>query len=410
MKKVLIVTSSPFNNTKLGKMCSQLMCYLRSKGMMVAVAAWDHDTSWYVEDEEGVCWYEYQSQKVGPVYTVFNVGEGAATKLYDVIKKLQIDTVLSIGDFSEVEYIYAVKSLEKDNIEWINILNNGSVPINDNRSELIDSIDYHILLNEDSRRELIRMGIPDKKYSYLKYGSKFTNEGPKPESDKFGIACVAKNSNQSNLGAFIRAVQFFSSYYSVKQEDNFKVYLHTDLYDNGDYDIEYLLERYGVKDIVELPEEFIGVNDGISDQDLKDKLINYDLIIDCSCQSATGISVLDGMALGLIPVVSLVGALKEIASNINLTSEPSALGLPFIVNGNSFIAADEKEFYIISDVQLSLSMYNFYSSWKKNGLKNLSLAAQNTSKEYNLQSFLENTHKIIKDFKLNTNNLVVETF
>jgi len=410
MKKVLIVTSSPFNNTKLGKMCSQLMCYLRSKGMMVAVAAWDHDTSWYVEDDEGVCWYEYQDQKVGPVYTVFNVGEGASTKLYDVIKKLEIDTILSIGDFNELEYIYAVKSLEKDNIEWINILNNGSYPINDNRSEVINSIDYHILLNEFSKKEFRRMGISEEKYVYLRYGSKFVNASPKPKGDKFGIACVAKNCNQSNLGAFIKAVQFFSNYYSVKQENNFKVYLHTDLYDNGDYDIEYLLERYGVKDVIELPEDFIGINDGVSDQDLKDKLINYDLIVDCSCQSATGISVLDGMALGLVPVVSAAGILREIGMEAKRAGGNSASELPFVVGGNSFIASDEKEFYIVSDVHLSLAMYDFYNFWKQNGLENLSQAAQDTSKEYDLQGFLENTHKIIKDFQLKTNKLVVETF
>ena len=206
MKKVLIVTSSPFNNTKLGKMCSQLMCYFRSKGLMVAAAAWDHDTSWYTEDEEGVCWYEFQNQKVGPVYTVFNKGEGASTKLYEVIKKLEIDTVLSIGDFDEIEYIYAVKSLEKKNIEWINILNNGSVPINDNREELFNSIDYHIILNKETEKEFKRLEIDEDKYSLQRWGSIFSNQPSKPKSDKFGVVCVAKNCNQSNLGCFIKAV------------------------------------------------------------------------------------------------------------------------------------------------------------------------------------------------------------
>jgi len=407
MKKVLIVTSSPFNNTKLGKMCSQLMCYLRSKGMMVAVAAWDHDTSWYVEDEEGVCWYEYQNQKVGPVYTVFNVGEGAATKLYDVIKKLQIDTVLSIGDFSEVEYIYAVKSLEKDNIEWINILNNGSIPVNDNRSELIDSIDYHILLNEETEKEFKRLEIGKDKYSLQKWGSVFSGESAKKPTDKFGVACVAKNCNQSNLGCFITTVQLLKNCLPQEKFNNMKFYLHTNLYDGGDYDIEYLLERYDVKDCIELPEDFIGMNDGISDSSLKEKLQNYDVIVDCSCQSATGISVLDGMALGLIPVVSKVGALAEIGRKFNrISTAPLNHG----ISGVNFIAADEKQFFIAKDVDIMGTINELSRLHGTDQLSGLSSEAQKLSNSYNLETFLENTHKIIKDFKLNTNNLVVETF
>lgn len=405
MKKVLIVTSSPFNNTKLGRMCSQLMCYLRSKGMMVAVAAWDHDTSWYVEDEEGVCWYEYKNQKVGPVYTVFNVGEGASTKLYEVIKKLHIDTVVSIGDFNDIEHIYAVKSLEKDNIEWINILNNGSIPINDNRKEIISSIDYHILLNRDSVKEFERLGVSTEKYSHIRYGSIFKNEPSKEMSDHFGIVCVAKNCNQSNLGCFIKAIS------KIKSEDkNIKIYLHTDLYDNGDYDIEYLIDRYGVKDIIELPEEFIGINDGISNEEFKKKIKNYDLIVDCSCQSTTGISVLDGMALGLIPLVSNVGILKEIHEKMYDYEHSTYNNLPYMINGTDFIASDEKEFYICDHEKLAISIYYFYLRWKEGSLNKESKTAQLISQEYDLQKFLENTFKIIKDFQLNNDNLVVETF
>ena len=410
MKKVLIVTSSPFNNTKLGKMCSQLMCYLRSKGLMVAVAAWDHDTSWYVEDEEGVCWYKYQDQRVGPVYTVFNVGEGAATKLYEVVKALEIDTILSVGDFSEVEYVYAIKSLEKKNIEWINILNNGASPINDSRKEIIDSIDYHILLNDESVREFKRIGVPEEKYTRQKYGSRFINQPIRDKTDTFGIACVAKNSNQSNLGCFIKAIGELKEFYGINSE-KVNIYLHTDLYDGGDYDIEYLIKRYGVQDIIELPEEFIGANDGLSDDKFKNKLINYDLIVDCSCQSATAISVLDGMALGLIPLVSHVGALKEIVMEmLEYNRSKNSRDLPHAINGNDFVAADEKEFYICDHMDLAIKMWSYYLEWKENGLENMYQESQDASMRYDLQVFLENTFKIIKDFQLNSDKLVVETF
>ena len=407
MKKVLIVTSSPFNNTKLGKMCSQLMCYFRSKGLMVAAAAWDHDTSWYAEDEEGVCWYEFQNQKVGPVYTVFNKGEGASTKLYEVIKKLEIDTVLSIGDFDEIEYIYAVKSLEKKNIEWINILNNGSVPINDNREELFNSIDYHIILNKETEKEFKRLEIDEDKYTLQRWGSIFSNQPSKPKSDKFGVVCVAKNCNQSNLGCFIKAVHGLKHCMSKDKMDNMKFYLHTDLYDNGDYDVELLLKRYKVDDIIELPEEFIGVNDGISSSKFAEKLKKYDVIVDCSCQSATGISVLDGMALGLVPVVSRVGILKELAKE--LRGDPG-VNIDCDIKGTPFIASDEKEFFIANATDLLDTLSQAYELWLKNGLSSISLKAQKISDSYNLETFLENTYKIIKDFQLDTNKLVVETF
>lgn len=407
MKKVLIVTSSPFNNTKLGKMCSQLMCYLKSKGIPVAVAAWDHDTSWYVEDDEGVCWYKYNEQKVGPVYTVFNKGEGAPTQLYDVIKKLQIDTVLSIGDFSDVEHIYAIKTLEKDNIEWINILNNGSYPINRTRMELINSIDFHILLNKLTVDEFKQLKIPKSKYSYEKWGSIFNGEGIKPATDKFGVVCVAKNCNQSNLGCFIKAVSLLK--HCIKEEDlkDIRFYLHTNLYDDGDYDIEYLLDRYDLKDIIELPEDFIGVNDGIPNVQFKEKLKKYDVIVDCSCQSATAISVLDGMALGLVPLVSEVGALAEIGRKFN-SGFPHRID--HRISGVKFLAADEKEFYIAEDMDLFSTIHDLYQLWQNKQFSGPSLRAQNFSKNYDLDVFLENTYKIIKEFTINNDKLVVETF
>jgi hypothetical protein len=141
MKRVLIVTSSPFNNTKLGRMCSQLVSYFKENNALSIVAAWDHDTSWYLEDENGICWYEKDGEKVCPVYPIFNVGEGSSNQLYSLIKKFDIQTIVSIGDFYEIQFIYAIKALEKEKIEWINILNNGSVPINYNKKEIIDSIE-----------------------------------------------------------------------------------------------------------------------------------------------------------------------------------------------------------------------------------------------------------------------------
>lgn len=381
------------------------MCHLRSNDVMVAVAAWDHDTSWYAEDEEGVCWYEKEDHKIGPVYPVFNVGEGAATKLYDVVKKLQIDTILSIGDFNEVEYIYAVKSLEKKNLEWINILNNGSVPINENKKELIDSIDYHILLNEATEEEFNRLNVPESKYSLQRWGSVFSNEPPKTKNEKFGIACIAKNNNQSNLGCFIKAIAILNTTIDMKSDIN--VYLHTDLYDNGDYDIEGLIEREGVSEIIDLPDEFIGINDGLSDSDFKNKINNYNLIVDCSCQSSTGISVLDGMALGLIPLVSRVGILKQIDKELSKISTDIN---QFSINGLDFVASDEKEFFIASDAELAINMKKMYRHWNESSTSRLSSCAQKISASYNMFSFLENTCKIIKDFKLNNSNLVVETF
>ena len=407
MKKVLIITSSPFNNTKLGRMCSQLMYYFRAKGIPVACAAWDHDTSWYVEDEEGVCWYEKEGNKIGPVYPVFNVGEGAANQLYDVIKKLQIDTVLSIGDFCNIEHIYAIKALEKEKIEWINILNNGSYPINENRIELINSIDYHILLNKCSDDEFKRIGVDEDKYSLQRWGSVFSGEPPKKKGDKFGIACVATNSNQSNLGCFITAVQNIKNNLSPEKFEKLKFYLHTNLYDGGDYDIEYLLDRHGVRDCIELPEDFIGVNEGISGKKFKDKLSQYDVVIDCSCQSATGISVLDCMALGLVPIVSEIGALAEIGREMN---KKTPVYCDHRISGLKFIAADEKFFYVTDDIDIMDSISDIYRLWASGSLLKASIAAQKISSSYDLGSFLENTYKIIKEYKANSDKLVVETF
>lgn len=411
MKKVLIVTSSPFNNTKLGQMCSQIMYYLKSNNVLVAVAAWDHDTSWYVTDEEGVCWYEKDKEKIGPVYPVFNKGEGSSKQLFDVIKSLKIDIVLSIGDFIDIEHIYSIKTLEKDNLIWINILNNGSSPINENKEEIINSIDYHILFNDMSVKEFEKMNVPQEKYTRILYGSKYIDLSNKENKDYFGIACVAKNCNQSNLGCFIKSISVFMKLIKEeKSEDKIKVYLHTNLYDNGDYDIEYLIKRYGLEGTIELPEDFIGINDGISDEKFKEKLKKYDLIIDCSCQSAIGISVLDGMSLGLVPLVSNVGILKEISSKMKSSSGKFSKILPFNISGNEFIASDEKEFYICSHLDLAASIYEYYKTWENNNLIELFEISKNVSKNYDLQNFLQNTYKIIKDFKVDSNKLVVETF
>lgn len=329
--KVLTFGASPYINTNLGRINRSILMNLKEAGCKVASAVWDHDASWYLPDNDRY-YFEHNEEKVCQIYPFDNVNmEASATFMYDVIFALNPDMVVTSGDIADMEYTFAIKSLYPEKFKWVAYLVIPSLPINENKIEQLKMIDQIIVSTKKAKSFLAEKGIQSE---YCPFGpsAEFFGEYDFPKKEEFiedlKVVVTGKNSTISNLGN----VMFSAG----TLEPGISLYVHTNYSDTGEFDLDLLKERYDTKNVIRFPDNFVGLNEGITTEDLIEIYDNADVVLDASARSGTGLSVLEAMSRGCVPVVSNVGALSEIASLI-YHDDLDMVGTPFISYGETML-------------------------------------------------------------------------
>ena len=332
---ILTVSTSPYLLVRNGRMNSDIIKYFKGQGHKVTSAVWHHDEGFFLPDEGGLSFFEDEDgNQICELYPFMPQSQQAESLLYEMMKKIEPDVVISIGDYKEVSFIYSIKAMYPTLFKWIPILTVDCLPINEEFKDRIEYADYVISTSEfgwNNLNELCNI-----QGEFLPYGpdhSKFYPIGK--NGDKCTIFCSGKNSQASNLGALIKGMGIVS-----KSGSDVRCKLHTNLYDIGDYELPLLIGRYGATN-VELPEHFVSIKDSISDEELLEEYSQGDFIVDVSLKSATALSLLEGMAAGLIPMGPKAGRVGEI---ISLMPEEFQLFLPH----ETFIGGKEEEYSVIS--------------------------------------------------------------
>jgi len=100
-----------------------------------------------------------------------------------------------------------------------------------------------------------------------------------------------------------------------------------------------LLKKRLKADNLELPVDFVSLNDGVSGDKLNELYNDSDIILDVSVRSSTGLCVLEGIATGCIPLVTKVGALREIVELISDSDE-------HFVDSVTYVGENEEEYEV----------------------------------------------------------------
>lgn len=327
--RILLVAPSPYLLARSGRLNADILSFLGKKKYEIATAVWDLDTGWFAADADNRFFFK----DICEIFPFSNKSPSISTpQLYEIIQKYKPEIVISLGDYDEVDALFAIKSLDTDVFKWIHILTLDAAPIKDTYFDIFSKIDYLISTNQMGIDETSVYSNLSKEKCLVGVDSSIFYFSGEKINDELKILCCGKNSQSSGIASVINASQYLK---------NCEIYCHTGVLDRGDYDLQLLKKRYDKNNIVKFPEKYVGLNDGLTNEEMNKMYNNSDIFIDVSVRSATGMCLLEAMAAGCIPIVTKVGALKEIV-------ELLPRDLQFFAESNLYIGNMEEEYEVVS--------------------------------------------------------------
>lgn len=396
--KILTVGASPYLLVRNGRMHADVIRRLKAEGHEVTGAAWHHDEGYYLPDDAGVSSFEdtVTGEHFCRLYPFLPSSKGADALLYEIMKKVQPDIVISMGDYKEVDFIYSIKAMYPNLFRWIAIFPFDCLRINENHKDRIEYADYVISTSEfgwTNVSELCNVAG-----EFIPYGPDLTKfqYRPKIAGGQPVYMVSSQNSQTSNIGAFIRAM--------AKNPAEVSGRIHTNFYDPGDYDLELMIQRYGATN-VSLPEYFCSIKEGLSDEDYAGLYATSDFFVETSVKSATALSMLESMAMGCVPIGMNVGRVGEILSLM-----PAEYRL--FVPHETFNGAHEEEYSVISTEALAEKILDSKKDIFENRTKyeEASLAARTVAVRFSHSNFLNQLILALNRAALSSESIAVESF
>lgn len=334
--KILTVGESPYLLSKSGKIHADVIRELKKNGHEINSAVWNFDITWFSGNEKGKYYYEDEDEEICELHPFIPHPDQTSPHLYEVMKKFEPDIIVSVTEHDDIisSGLFAVCGLSPGKFKWIGVFLIEALPLNEKFVELFSVVDSGIFTTKASF-DAVKKDNEHLDCYYVPYGpdhDKFFDSSHEEDGtgSKLRLMSCSKNSQVSNIPALL---------ISTGQLDS-RLYFNTNHSDVGEYDLEVLIRRYGCGNVV-LPDKFVSLNDGLTSEELNKKYNDSDIIIDVSVRSATALSVLEGMATGCIPVVTKIGALKEIIEKLPKEYQ-------FFVRSNIYVGDHEKEYQIVS--------------------------------------------------------------
>jgi hypothetical protein len=388
---ILTISASPYINARNGRINRDLLLSLSALGHKVDSLVWHHDVLYFLPNETKKHHFNHQGQKVCDLYPFLGQQGEIGKFAYNVMKATQPQVVVSIGSYDETSFVANIKSLYPHLFRWVAILTSG---INERFKESLDHADCVVAMNKGSYEQIRKLlTIP---VVYHTYGADINTFKHTTEAvEDFGVLSCAKNSQQSNVPAFLMALGEAGVYGT----------LHTNLNDQGDYDLMLLMERYGLFETLCLPEKFVSVREGITQQSMNDLYNRHQVVVDCSMQSPTALSMLEGMATGCVPVGPGYGAVGDVLSAM-------AEEYRFVVPHEVFVGPREEEYAIVSPKGLASALKTLSSKFKddKGWFTKARNEAISVSKVFSRDVFVSSVNHIIQDVASTQHAIVVDSF
>ncbi|NJL70430.1 MAG: hypothetical protein HC888_01870 [Candidatus Competibacteraceae bacterium] len=228
------------------------------------------------------------------LFPVSSQTEKVGVQLLELARKFKPDLIVSIGGM-DTAIVQPIKTL-LEGLKWIAVVSESVTPLPKSMILPFEEADGVIATNFSLATVLdcqTTMFGPSLGYSLSE-----------PEYRKeFRVISVLKNLQACNPWAVVETSRLAKTI----------VYMHISRYEPGDYDLKPLSEE----PFVSLPQRFVSTEEGYSTIDLKDEYRRSAVVADLSLQASTGYSVLQGMRLGCLPLVSKANAIREIVEPLS---------------------------------------------------------------------------------------------
>ncbi len=315
--KIMTLSISPYVCTSEGKMHAEILQHLFSQGHAVASIAWAHDTSFFIPEEvDGVKkhYYEFelQNQKCKIPVIPFQRNNNDVVMVYEILQQYKPDVIITIGDYNDFFYMKAVKQFYSDDLKWLFILNNYSYPINENDRDLINYADGVLCTSQfcyDIVKDLYVKDLIEVQYVGCDHKIFNTNNRQPAPKDKFRIMVNGKNLQIENVPMVMQAVAELRA-----SKPELELYVLSNLYDNGDYDLELLKNRFDPNsEFISFPDKYVSIIDGLSPEEVALQLKATDLFISVPMVSSSSMCVFEAISCGCVPLMSDCGSNANIA-------------------------------------------------------------------------------------------------
>jgi glycosyltransferase involved in cell wall biosynthesis len=385
---VLTIGNSPFLLNRNGRINGTILKSLKAAGHKVGSIVWEHDIRHFLPSEVGV--HTYNDIRLFPFLK--QKGELASFSM-EVMKSAQPNVIVSIGDYSELTFLAAIKAKYRSLFKWVAIVPLGGLPMNELYRYDLEMADAIICCNRQSTEHISEVVRADT--YYCPFGPDLdvfrnTNELP----DDFGVIYPCKNDQMSNPAAFLGAVK----------EANVRAGLHYNHCEEGAFDIPLLIKRLGIEKSVRLPQKFVSLREGLEDNLMNEEYNRYHAVVDCSSQSSTGLSMLEAMATGCIPVGIEYGAAGDI---INSLPEEFRFFAPY----ETLTGPREEQHAVVSTKKLASVLKNIEAKCTdRNWLTAARLASSEAAQFFSKDKFANRVNDIIENVVFSEHAIIVDSF
>jgi hypothetical protein len=398
--KIMTLGISPYLHLSDGRLhAAVLECLFKSKHSVASIGT-NHDTSYFLpeknENGDPVYYYEFDGYKIPLI--PFNSVQDHAVGIHEILKVFEPDAIVTIGDINDFLYMKAVKMFSDKPIKWLSILSNHTYPINENNVDIVNDMDGIVCTNKSSF-DMVKKLYHKESISTSHVGG-FSSDVKPSRDSSFRIIVTAKNTQSDNIPTIMEAAS------KVRSEiPELQLYLHTNVYDRGDFDLNLLKSRFDPKnEFIKFPDKYVSMNEAYSDSDFKDELSKCDMFISASSNAPTGMSAYDAISCGCVPLMSNVGAHKDIASSLSEIS-PQFERNDFLVPCIEIMTGGEVYANICDSESLRERILNLRNKIK-GGNK---ILFQQFIDSYDQKNFLNEVSKMIKTTECSNPTLCVET-
>lgn len=391
--RILTIGSSPYIFASDSKIHRDVILSLQESGHFVDSIVFNHDVMYFLPSETGPHYFSYGGKRICQLFPFLGQKGEIAAFSFETMKNSQPDVVITIGNYIDTDFIWSIKSIYPHLIKWIAIFPSGTDVINERHHLALSYADAILTTTETAGLAFKRANL---KASVVPYGPLRSDLTLNDEQiDEFKVLSMAKNSQMSNVPAFLQGLAMAG----------LSGTLHTNIDDGGDYNVRLLIERYKLKDKISLPTKYVSVREGISEENLNNMYRNHQVIVDCSLQSTTALTMLEAMSTGCIPIGVGFGAVGEI-----LRKMPDEFR--FSLKYETFVGPNEETLAVVDVKELAVSLQNIKECYlaDKKWFKSARDAAVEVSKIFHKEYLTLRLKEIVELTVASENFLAVDSY
>jgi hypothetical protein len=167
--KILTIGCSPYLMVRNGKINSDVIKKLVSDGHEVSSAVWHHDEGYFMPSDEGIHSYEEDGKLICQLYPFYPKREDASPFIYELMKVVQPNIVITIGDHRDTNFLFSIKAMYPTLFKWIAIYTIDCQGIPVVNKDAFEYADYVITTNEFSLKEI--SSFANINGSFIPYGA-----------------------------------------------------------------------------------------------------------------------------------------------------------------------------------------------------------------------------------------------